>query len=160
MIHFDFLFYGVNVSFPRSDPYPAQKALMSTTIKALEKHENAILESPTGTGKTLALLASSLAYQEKITEEFKLHPHNPPFVDGSNNLHPNFPLEMLNALFREDPPGFNINPRKKVPAIWYTTRTHSQMKQLVSELRKLSYVPQLSILASRQHYCIYEKVAS
>ena len=39
--------------------------MMSHTIKSLQKSQHAILESPTGTGKTLALLVSVVAWREQ-----------------------------------------------------------------------------------------------
>lgn len=38
---------------------------MSKALQAMTKRENALLESPTGTGKTLALLSSSIAWLRK-----------------------------------------------------------------------------------------------
>ena len=74
----------VTVDFPK-DPYPCQVDYMKQCIKALEMGSNALLESPTGTGKvkfyvisinkhirnfiviinykTLCLLCSTLAWQ-------------------------------------------------------------------------------------------------
>ena len=43
---------GVSVSFP-VQPYPCQISLASKLIKALTNKHNALLESPTGSGKTL-----------------------------------------------------------------------------------------------------------
>ena len=52
---------GIDVEFPY-DPYPSQKEYMRKVILSLERGENALLESPTGTGKTLCLLCASLAW--------------------------------------------------------------------------------------------------
>ncbi|RYE96392.1 MAG: hypothetical protein EOO41_04645 [Methanobacteriota archaeon] len=41
---------GVSVPFPWT-PYPLQLTFMSSMISALQSAENALLESPTGTGK-------------------------------------------------------------------------------------------------------------
>ena len=54
---------GVNVYFPFK-PYGCQNDFMRKMITALKRGENALLESPTGTGKTLSLLCSALAWLE------------------------------------------------------------------------------------------------
>jgi len=50
---------GFEVSFPHQ-PYGVQLAFMSQVIKAIDHQENALLEAPTGCGKTLSLLCSAL----------------------------------------------------------------------------------------------------
>lgn len=67
-IHY-FNFLGVQVAFPYEDPYPAQRAIMAKSIIAFTQSKNALLESPTGTGKSLALMASALAYQDHVKNE-------------------------------------------------------------------------------------------
>ena len=62
---------GVPVSFPVK-AYPSQIAMMSKIITSLQKGRNCLLESPTGSGKSLALLCAALAWQkheiQRITE--------------------------------------------------------------------------------------------
>ena len=53
---------GVKVEFPVK-AYPSQVAMMSKIISALQKGQNSLLESPTGSGKSLALLCAALAWQ-------------------------------------------------------------------------------------------------
>lgn len=52
---------GINVYFP-FQPYDCQREYVDKVVEALSKKQHAILESPTGTGKTLSLLCSSLAW--------------------------------------------------------------------------------------------------
>ncbi len=54
---------GINVHFPK-EPYQCQVKYMEQNIVALNNSTNALLESPTGTGKTLCLLCSTLAWQQ------------------------------------------------------------------------------------------------
>ncbi|KAK8886016.1 hypothetical protein M9Y10_041475 [Tritrichomonas musculus] len=110
---YSFNYGNIEVKFPYEHPYEAQKLLISSSLKAFIKGDNALLESPTGTGKSLALLSSSLSYLEQ-------------------------------------------NPQ--VTRIFYTSRTHIQLQQLVGELKKLPYFPRFSILASRRHLCIVDEV--
>ncbi|CAE7606531.1 unnamed protein product [Symbiodinium sp. CCMP2456] len=53
---------GVDVQFP-VQPLDAQRLVMAAAMRAMREQSVAFVESPTGTGKTLALLSASLAYQ-------------------------------------------------------------------------------------------------
>lgn len=55
---------GVKVSLPVK-PYPSQLAMMGQIITGLKHRQNCLLESPTGSGKSLALLCSTLAWQRE-----------------------------------------------------------------------------------------------
>lgn len=52
---------GVKVHFPFK-PYACQIEYMNRVMEALNEGKNALLESPTGTGKTLSLLCATLAW--------------------------------------------------------------------------------------------------
>ena len=52
---------GVKVFFPFK-PYNCQIDYMSKVMEALNDGKNALLESPTGTGKTLSLLCATLGW--------------------------------------------------------------------------------------------------
>ncbi|KAK3102674.1 hypothetical protein FSP39_013063 [Pinctada imbricata] len=56
------MIHGVEVVFP-CKPYPSQFSMMEKVIKGIERRQNCLLESPTGSGKSLALLCSALAWQ-------------------------------------------------------------------------------------------------
>lgn len=60
----DFSVFGLCVKFPFT-PYPSQRAVMSRVINGLKKKQNCLIESPTGSGKSLALLCSCLAWQKQ-----------------------------------------------------------------------------------------------
>lgn len=49
-------------------PFAPQLALMSKLLMGVQRRENCLLESPTGTGKTLALLSAALAWQRQQRE--------------------------------------------------------------------------------------------
>lgn len=46
----------------------------------------------------------------------------------------------------------------KLPKIFICSRTHRQIAQLVKELRRTTYQPNFTVLGSRAHYCINEKL--
>lgn len=177
-----FQFGELKVEFPHESPYQAQRAIMANSIRAYIDHQNALLESPTGTGKSLALLAGALAYQKQIGHHPILLPnkrnpyehHNeeiildeieeeepsngpPKFVSASNLL-----AKKPRRVIPNDPDVMRCNVaiiRHNVP-IWYTSRTHTQLKQLVGELKKLPYRPQMTMLSSRKRICLNKEAAS
>lgn len=55
---------GLSIEFP-FEPYGTQRAMMNKITSILTNKEHSLIESPTGTGKTLVLLCSSLAWLTK-----------------------------------------------------------------------------------------------
>ncbi len=88
---------------------------MEAVIESCESGKNALLESPTGTGKTLSLLCSTLAWVKSKRETSK------------------------------DALGMRV---------LYLSRTHSQLMQVVRELKKTIYAPVTTTLGSRDQLCI------
>ncbi|XP_062872398.1 Fanconi anemia group J protein [Trichomycterus rosablanca] len=54
---------GVKINFP-CKAYPSQLAMMNSIVRGLNHGQHCLLESPTGSGKSLALLCSALAWQQ------------------------------------------------------------------------------------------------
>ncbi|XP_070685220.1 Fanconi anemia group J protein [Pempheris klunzingeri] len=54
---------GVKIHFP-CKAYPSQLAMMNSIIRGLNSGQHCLLESPTGSGKSLALLCSALGWQQ------------------------------------------------------------------------------------------------
>lgn len=125
---------GVQVHFPFK-PYACQEEYMGKVLDALHRSENALLESPTGTGKTLCLLCATLAWQK---EQSRLLDQQA-FVKSSTG-----------------------NPMQKaahrLPTIIYASRTHSQLSQVVRELQNTRYRPKHAVLGSREQMCVNPKV--
>jgi len=59
---------GHEIFFPFDSPYPGQISAINNILLGLERSQNILFESPTGTGKTLSLLCSTLAHQKKKKE--------------------------------------------------------------------------------------------
>lgn len=55
---------GHDVEFPHQ-AYGVQLSFMDKVLRTLENEGNALLEAPTGSGKTLSLLCSALAWQRR-----------------------------------------------------------------------------------------------
>ena len=82
---------GVQVEFPFR-PYGSQLEFMDRVISTLDRaqregHCHALLESPTGTGKSLSLLCSSLAWQKnfKIKNQDANFCHTRPAPEAATN---------------------------------------------------------------------------
>jgi hypothetical protein len=116
---------GINVHFPFT-PYNNQKAYMATVMDALHNSENALLESPTGTGKTLCLLCSTLAWQLEQKSNMNVTMGDAANANASTTAN-------VNATANADTS--TSSNKRKVPTIIYASRTHSQLSQVVKELR-------------------------
>lgn len=135
-------FCGIEVDFPYSQAYTPQRALMANAIRCYIQRSNALLESPTGTGKSLALLSSALAFQDSVVR------------NGTGFI----PTPTATPTSLSETEGDSEKYGEKKKQIWYTSRTHSQLQQLVGELKKLNYNPNMAILASRKQCCIFPPV--
>ncbi|KAK3232012.1 hypothetical protein Dsin_003893 [Dipteronia sinensis] len=167
---------GIEVEFPYQ-PYGSQLAFMCRVISTLDRaqrdgHCHALLESPTGTGKSLSLLCSVLAWQQnlKSKNQYANLSHSKPNPEATTD-----PLAFGGGFVPESQPSTippssntetaqpavanNKNQKKKTaPTIFYASRTHSQISQVISEYRKTAYRVPMTVLASRKHYCTNEHV--
>lgn len=63
-----FCIRGYDVEFPQQ-PYGVQLSFMEKLLRTLDEQGNALLEAPTGCGKTLSLLCAALAWQTRRKKE-------------------------------------------------------------------------------------------
>ncbi|KAL6601612.1 hypothetical protein ACP70R_044832 [Stipagrostis hirtigluma subsp. patula] len=144
---------GLPVEFPYK-PYGTQLAFMGRVISTLDRarrqgRSHALLESPTGTGKSLSLLCAALAWQRQ-------YPLRSPPAAAAADPHLHGGGFVPDDTQEQPTPGIPEKAAKKknAPTIYYATRTHAQITQVVREYRKTSYRVRMAILASRKHYCV------
>jgi hypothetical protein len=164
---------GVPITFP-FPPYPLQLTFMASMLEALQGMQHALLESPTGTGKTLALLTAALAYQHKVraeavwdicereayvshlnaqraardrvrAEAAKRQLAARKEAGGMEGEYYSVAPESLEEVVAEEATYTAAVAATKVPRsikgpiIFYASRTHSQLSQVVKELSKCAY---------------------
>ncbi|XP_044519816.1 regulator of telomere elongation helicase 1 [Gracilinanus agilis] len=143
---------GVTVDFP-FQPYKCQEDYMTKVLECLQKKVNGILESPTGTGKTLCLLCATLAWREHFKDTISAR-KIAERMQGVE-LFPDRPMSSWgNAATDGDTTAYYTD----IPKIIYASRTHSQLTQVISELRNTSYRPKVCVLGSREQLCINPEV--
>ena len=209
------------VAFPYS-PYDTQRTLVSAILSALENMGISILESPTGTGKTLCVISAVLHWFHELYTGKRNLPWPLPGVkdkrstDEDGNI-PFFvrqwdaqrgleklrdfisnkegirkrkrglikPYSVLSkrdnvslkngALCENDfsgqTPEISSDDESNItstcyltPKLIFTSRTHSQLGQFITELRKSPYLKLFRVssvpLASRLHLCLNKNVRS
>jgi Rad3-related DNA helicase len=124
-------FMGVKVGWPFPAMLKPQSLMAMHIIKGLKDRKHVVLESPTGTGKSAAILCSVLAWQRYHT--------------------------VVNSAKTSNDEGIETieDPKTTVVQILYCTRTHSQVAQMVKSLLATPYRPRMTVLGSRDRLCIH-----
>lgn len=141
---------GIPVEFP-FEPYELQKNYMEKVIECLQNEQHGVLESPTGTGKTLSLLCSSLAWLSIKKAQIQAARLT---AFGENGGIASVQEEL----------GMKAGPNVtgnyfKAPTIIYSSRTHSQLSQAMQELKRSAYCNvKATVLGSRDMMCINPEV--
>ncbi|KAI4490712.1 hypothetical protein M0804_003656 [Polistes exclamans] len=154
----DITINGIVINFPFK-PYPVQEEYMAKVIECLQNSKHGVLESPTGTGKTLCLLCSSLSWL--ITKKAQLQAEAMVGAIERSDLSGHFFNKISKGL--EKAAGVPDNSASfgwAMPKIIYASRTHSQLSQAMKELKRTTYKHvQVSVLGSRDQLCIHPEVS-
>eukprot|EP00158_Paraphelidium_tribonemae_P007203 Partr_v1_DN28152_c0_g1_i2_m55324 putative helicase 1 len=153
---YDYNVKEITVKFPYA-AYDCQLDFMRGVVSALQGKENALLESPTGTGKTCSLLCSSLAWLEAYKALKTIYScnsgHEIAMLIKDEPMVPSLMKSVSNHIDSED---FINDP---LPRIYYASRTHSQLTQVVRELQNTAYKDvNICVLGSREQMCIEKSV--
>nr|CAI5851122.1 unnamed protein product [Callosobruchus analis] len=132
---------GVPIEFP-FEPYDLQKDYMEKVLQCIKYETNGVLESPTGTGKTLSLLCSTLAWVELKKAQRK--------------------AQCRDNMYEYSAPNEAIATRsEQVPVVIYASRTHSQLSQAINELKRTAYKHMRAcVMGSREFLCIHPDLAN
>lgn len=155
---------GVTVDFP-FEAYREQLVYMEKVILALEAGDNALLESPTGTGKTLCLLCATLAWQNAVKEKCRNGAQGPIGKEVTSQGRGEGWVRGLQAAVGccrgEGSTGSTmaVGCNTRLPRIIYSSRTHSQLQQVVRELRRTVHRPKVCVLGSREQLCVHPEVS-
>ncbi|GMH37031.1 hypothetical protein BSKO_04904 [Bryopsis sp. KO-2023] len=140
---------GVKVAFPY-DAYDLQVSYMDRLIQALQERNHALLESPTGTGKTLCLLCASVAWRQSMIDKGGFSRE----ATVSQPPQPSNAMQAMLAGAKSKEEESQVPPSP--PPIVYSSRTHSQLQQAMREVKKMNEGKNLkcTVLGSRQQLCV------
>ncbi|ELR44730.1 Regulator of telomere elongation helicase 1 [Bos mutus] len=140
---------GVTVDFP-FQPYKCQEEYMSKVLECLQEKVNGILESPTGTGKTLCLLCSTLAWREHLRDAVSARRIA---ERASGELFPDRTLASWgNAIPEGDVPEACPHFSALPPHLPWT------LTQAGLSRRESPCQPRVCVLGSREQLCIHPEV--
>ncbi|VDN96954.1 unnamed protein product [Rodentolepis nana] len=133
---------NIDIDFPYT-PYECQKNYMQAVIDALNEKKHAILESPTGTGKTLCLLCASLGWLEYFLAQQQLRRIDQSWENSK-------PVDQVLSVGKFD-----------APLIIFSSRTHAQLNQAVQAFKDTVYSShKIGVLGSRDQLCLLPEVVS
>ncbi|VAH03340.1 unnamed protein product [Triticum turgidum subsp. durum] len=125
-------------------PYPIQTEFMSILYSALSSGPRALalLESPTGTGKTLSIICSALQWlldHRDAAEEFLLDEYESDDGEGTGRqagkrAHCGGASSSSSSESEDDE-----DEEEATPKVYFTSRTHSQLSQFVGELKRTNF---------------------
>ena len=124
--------------------------MMEAVVDCIRNSKHGLIESPTGTGKTLSILCAAVAAVQKSRVEYVL-------AEANRRAARSAGCSGEPSTGEDDEEG-----KKEAPAIKiiFCTRTHSQIEQIFNEMKaKLPYALRVSPFASRKHSCIFEDLS-
>lgn len=142
------LIQNAKLKFGATKPYSIQTEFATDMIKAFQENKIGFFESPTGTGKSMSVLTSSLAFIQEKNKDIA-----DSYAYGTDND------DIADILYANKP---------KRSKLIVCTRTHSQIKELVNELKRPSLLrykdsrrtTRCISLASRRFLCINDVYAN
>jgi chromosome transmission fidelity protein 1 len=180
-----------NPFFPHT-PYDSQKLFMQNIIETLQHKKVGIFESPTGTGKSLTLLSAVMEFLQKENARLEDNEKKEDDLDWLNDFGKNkkrtfteiseekkevikqLKPEIKNQLKDEFDEflldynqykirNINLESNKDKIQVFYCTRTHSQIAQIFSEIKKIKqhskdFHFKCVSIGSRKHLCINTSV--
>ena len=169
-------------------PYEPQTNFMKVMEKTLFDKKVGLLESPTGTGKSLMMLSVALGYinKKKGENQKETHSNSDNWLDNfggtpkknSKKNKKTITDDKINLIYNKiikkdkmliyDEIDNAIGIEENEFQIFFCTRTHSQISQVISEAKKISknyndkykktFDFSFGFVGSRKHLCVNKKV--
>ena len=150
--HDAFFVEGLRIEWPFPQVMTPQRQMAMHILRGLRNRKHVVLESPTGTGKSAAILCSVLAFQQQQQQKkWKLQRATQEDTSETTKTKATTAQSSTHTGGRN-----NSGSGHDTVRIIYCTRTHSQVTQLVASLRKTSYRPRMTVLGSRDRLCIHK----
>nr|KYP54202.1 putative ATP-dependent RNA helicase DDX11 [Cajanus cajan] len=170
-------------------PYSIQIDFMNSLYQSLNQGGVSMLESPTGTGKTMSVICSALQWviDRRLLEEvacgdgrgngdggvgsddepdwmrdFVVNKEENKKEEKSGGVSKRKAVKSSFSSSSEDESGEEEEEEDKKLKVYFSSRTHSQLSQFVKELRKTVFADEMNVvsLGSRKNLCINEEVVT